>query len=261
MNEVIEAERTQVPQVAQQGNATLLTAIARAASDPAMDMDKVERLFKMHEKMVAQQAKAEFNAALSRAQQKIEPIATDAENDHTRSRYAKLAAINRAIVPLYTAEGLSVSFDTETKNETDPIPQGHIRTIAIVAHAAGHERRYHIDLTPDDVGAKGNTNKTAVQAAGSTNEYARRYLVRMIFNVSTFDDTDGNKPTESLLQEQFDAYVKRIKEQTKKAEARKVYNEAVQECKRLQDVASANRLKEEVLAHEKFIDEANKVTQ
>ena len=119
-------------------------------------------------------------------------IVTDAENDHTQSRYATLAAINKAIVPIYSAEGLSVSFDTETKNDHDPIPQGFLRTLAYVSHAAGDTRRYHIDLPPDSVGAKGNTNKTGVQAAGSTNEYARRYLVRMIFNISTYDDEDGN---------------------------------------------------------------------
>jgi len=66
------------------------------------------------------------------------------------------------------------------------------RTVAIVTHAAGHNKRHHIDLPPDDSGAKGNVNKTGVQAAGSTNAYARRYLSLMIFNVSTEDDNDGN---------------------------------------------------------------------
>lgn len=178
--------------------ASLLDAIQRAAGNPKINMETVERLFKIHETVVAREAQAAWAAAMARAQTKIQPIVTDAENDHTHSRYATLAAINEKIVPIYSAEGLSVTFDTETKNDTDPIAQGCMRTIAIVSHAAGHQRRYHIDLPPDTVGSKGNTNKTAVQAAGSTNEYARRYLTRMIFNIATRDgvDKDGNRVTD-----------------------------------------------------------------
>lgn len=171
---------------------SLVQALAAAASDPRTDMDKMERLFAMHQSMMRQQAEAEFNGAMARAQAKIQPIATDRENDHTHSRYATLKAINKKIVPIYSAQGLSVTFDTETKNEADPIPAGEIRTVAIVGHSGGFSRRYHIDLPPDEAGSQGKTNKTKVQAKGSTNEYARRYLVRMIFNIATGDDTDGN---------------------------------------------------------------------
>jgi hypothetical protein len=183
-----DAPVVQHPQAA----TSLVQALAAAAQDPRTDMDKMERLWAMHQSMVKQQAEAEFNGAMARAQAKIQPIATDRENDHTHSRYATLKAINKVIGPIYSAEGLAVSFDTETKNDADPIPEGEIRTVAYVSHSGGHTRRYHIDLPPDDVGAKGNTNKTKVQAKGSTNEYARRYLTRMIFNLATGDDTDGN---------------------------------------------------------------------
>ncbi len=201
MNSPVVAEREVLEQpqahavVAVTSAGGLLTAITQAATNPQMDMDKVERMFKMHQVMVAQDAEAAFNDAMARTQTKIAPIVTDADNDHTHSRYATLAAINKAIVPIYSAEGLSVSFNTETKNDADPIPEGWMRTIALVSHKQGHTRSYHLDLPPDGVGAKGNTNKTGVQAAGSTNEYARRYLTRMIFNISTFDDNDGNDDT------------------------------------------------------------------
>lgn len=168
---------------------SLLQAITAAASNPQTDIEKMERLFRMHQEMVKAEAEAAFNAALARAQAKIIPIATNAENAHTRSRYAKLEAINRQIVPIYTAEGLSVSFDSGES----PV-QGWQRTEATVSHRDGHSRKYHLDLPPDAEGAKGNLNKTMVQATGSTNSYARRYLTNMIFNVSTFDDNDGNRP-------------------------------------------------------------------
>lgn len=175
------------------GNATsLLAALTSAANNPHMDIGKVERMFAMHQTVMRQEAEAAFNDALARAQAGIHPIAAKTLNSHTGSRYAKLAAVNKEIVPLYTAQGLSLSYDTETKNDADPIPAGMVRTIGILSHAGGHSRRYHIDLPPDSAGSQGKVNKTQVQAAGSTNSYARRYLALMIFNVSTEDDNDGN---------------------------------------------------------------------
>lgn len=183
------------PLVAQNGNATsLLAAIITATNNGRLDMDQVERLWAMHQSIKMQEAEAAFNAAMARAQASMLPIATDRANDHTHSRYATLKAINKKIVPIYSAEGLSVTFNTETKNDADPIPTGELRTVGLVAHSAGFSRRYHIDLPPDEAGSAGKVNKTKVQAKGSTNEYARRYLMRMIFNLATGDDRDGNPP-------------------------------------------------------------------
>lgn len=172
-----------VPAIVEGGG--LLQALATAASDPATDIEKMERLYAMHERECARQAEAQFNDAMARAQAKMLPVATNARNDQTNSKYAKLSAIVRAITPIYTAEGLSVSYDTEALDKA-------LRTIAVVSHAAGHTRKFHMDLPLDNVGAKGNVNKTAVHATGSTNSYARRYLLCMIFNVATEDDDDAN---------------------------------------------------------------------
>jgi hypothetical protein len=100
--EVIEQKSAVVPH----SNATsLLQAITSAASNPQTDIEKMERLFAMHQKMVAQEAEAAFNGAMARAQANIVPVANNAANSQTNSRYAKLAAINKAITPIYTSEG------------------------------------------------------------------------------------------------------------------------------------------------------------
>lgn len=187
MNNVADGSK-KLPAVVTTGHATsLLQAITAAASNPQTDIEKMERLFKMHQAMVAQEAEASFNGAMARAQAKIVPVANNAANSQTNSRYAKLAAINKAITPIYTAEGLSISFDTGDSGRPDLQ-----RTIATVSHAAGHSRSFHLDLPMDDVGAKGVVNKTKVHATASSNSYARRYLSCMIFNVTTEDDDDGN---------------------------------------------------------------------
>jgi hypothetical protein len=185
---VVEQPHKQQLPASREAPTSLLQAIAVAASNPAFDVDKVERLWAMQQQIVAQQTKASWNAAMARAQANMQPIVNNKENSHTKSRYADLAAINAIIVPIYAAEGLSISFNSGASQA-----DGWYRTVAKVAHADGHSEEYHLDLPLDDAGAKGGVNKTGVQAMGSTSSYARRYLERMIFNLSTGDDNDGNK--------------------------------------------------------------------
>lgn len=171
---------------------SLLAAITGAASNPNVDVNKVKELFQMHQIVLAQQQEAAFNDAMAKAQEEMQPVAHNAENKHTHSTYAKLEAIDKAITTIHTKYGLSITYDTETKNDADPVPPGEIRIVAFVRHSGGHKVRHHIDLPPDDAGSEGNKNKTKVQARCSTNTYGRRFLKMMAFNISTFNDKDGN---------------------------------------------------------------------
>lgn len=223
-------------------NATsLLQAITQASANPDVNIEKMERLFAMHKELVAKEAEAAFNAAMARAQAKIEPVANNASNSQTNSRYAKLAQINRDITPIITAEGLSISFDA------GEAPAGLQRIVAIVSHSAGHSRSYHLDLPMDDVGAKGTVNKTKVHATGSTNSYGRRYLVCMIFNVTTEDDDDGNKGGGKVMDEgqraDFDAA---IDELTDRASADKLWGEIATACTKCNDLAAYTDLKAKI---------------
>lgn len=243
--QVVQREPGQVVPV---GNATsLLQAIAGAAANPEADIEKMERLFAMHQKMVAQEAEAAFNAALSRAQSRIVPVANNAANTQTNSRYAKLAAINKAITPIYTAEGLAISFDTE-----ECPTAGFQRTVAILSHSAGHNRRYHLDMPLDDVGAQGKVNKTKVHATGSTSSYARRYLVCMIFNVTTEDDDDGNKGGGRVMDEStrtdFEAEIDALVD---RPAADALWETIVKACDKVGDIGAYEDLKKKLLAKSK----------
>jgi hypothetical protein len=244
-----------VPTQQPQAN-SLVQALAIAASDPRTDMDKMERLFAMHQTMLKQEAETAFNDAMSHAQAKIQPIAHNALNTHTGSKYAKLAAINKAIVPIYTAEGLSISFNSADS----PKPEQH-RIIALVSHSGGHTRQYHIDLALDSTGAKGGVNKTAVQATGSTNAYARRYLTLMIFNVSTEDDNDGNKELmremDAEAKAQFFSQIEALKD-LKSADV--LWAMIADECTKAGDVPAYDELKAAMAAQRKALKKAETAT-
>lgn len=175
--------------------ANLMQALAIAAADPRMDIVKVKELWAMHKEMMDREAAQAFADALARAQARIEPVAKNRRNDHTKSMYANLAAICEEITPEYTAEGLAVSFDTFDPVRDIGLPalkEGWLRVVGFLSHRGGHSRKYHLDGPLDDAGKDGTKNKTGIQAVGSTNSYLRRYLVCMIFNVATADDNDGN---------------------------------------------------------------------
>lgn len=177
---------------------SILAVIERAALNPEIDVDKMERLLSMHERIVAKQAEAAFNAAMTAAQAEMPRVLRDATNDQTRSTYARLETVNAKIIPVATKHGLSLSFGT-----ADPPAEGLIRITLTVAHIQGHSRLYHVDVPLDLTGMKGNQNKTATHAFGSTISYGRRYLTLLAFNISVAnEDVDGNQPGDTITDEQ-----------------------------------------------------------
>lgn len=169
-------------------SAALMAVISRAATDPNCDVEKMERLYAMHERMADRQAAEAFAAGMSRAQSEVRKAAKDRTNTQTKSDYATLESIDAAIRPVYTAHGFSLSFDTEDS----PIAN-HVRIVCHVMHSAGHTKVYRYDNPMDDKGIQGSVNKTPTHARGSAVTYGRRYLTLLIFNLSTgAHDDDGN---------------------------------------------------------------------
>lgn len=165
----------------------VLAMIERVAMNPEVDIDKLERMLAMQERILDRNAEQAFNAAMSDAQKETGRVSADATNPQTRSRYATYAALDRALRPIYTSHGLSLSFDTGDAIE------GHVRVVCYVAHRDGHSRTYHADMPADGLGAKGNAVMTKTHAAGSAMSYGMRYLLKLIFNVAVGeDDNDGN---------------------------------------------------------------------
>lgn len=187
------SKATQVVAVEPQTESSnVLQVISRAAADPSVDIEKLERLLAMQERIVAKHAESEFNAALNAAQTEISPVAADAENSQTRSRYATYAKLDKVLRPIYTRHGFSLSFD-----ETDSPKPDHIRVLAILAHRGGHSHTYQKDMPADGKGAKGGDVMTKTHAAGAAASYGMRYLLKGIFNVAIGEeDRDGNEPTD-----------------------------------------------------------------
>lgn len=168
--------------------AAIFQIIERAARDPKVDLDKMERLMAMRRDIQRAEAEQAFNAAMKAAQAEMRPISADALNPQTKSKYATYAKLDAALRPIYTKHGFAVSFD-----EGDSPKPDHIRCLAYVTHEAGFTRTYRKDMPADGKGAKGGDVMTKTHATGAAASYGMRYLLKGIFNVAVGeDDTDGN---------------------------------------------------------------------
>lgn len=167
---------------------SLMEVISKAASDPNVDIDKMERLIAMQERVQGREAELAFNRAMNAAQAEMRPISANASNPQTKSRYATFDKLDRALRPIYTHHGFSLSFDEGESPKPD-----HVRVLCYVAHVDGHTRTYHRDMPADGKGAKGGDVMTKTHAAGAAGSYGARYLLKGIWNVAVgADDDDGN---------------------------------------------------------------------
>lgn len=197
----------------------MIQVIERAAVNPNVDIDKMERLMNMQERMMDRNAEAEFNQAMTRVQANMPTIQKDAYNEHTKSKYSKHETIVRIIKPIYTREGFAISFSEQEQpeaNENKKLSERNITIIGVLRHKGGHSEKYQTTLPIDMVGISGNANKTGVHGTGSTITYGRRYLTCMIFDVATGDDTDGNvqaaEPVIRITENQVNALDAKIRE-------------------------------------------------
>lgn len=165
----------------------MLALIERAARDKSIDVAKMRELLAMQRDEQNFIAARIFEEEMNKVQQKIEPVRKDADNEHTRSKYATYQALDAAIRPTYVEHGFSISFDTE-----DPTRPDTVNVLCYVGHRAGHTRTYKIAMPADGKGAKGGEVMTKTHATGSAVTYGRRYLLSMIFNIATMADDDGN---------------------------------------------------------------------
>lgn len=162
--------------------------IERAARDPSVDIEKLERLFQLRQRMADEAREDAFNTAMNAAQSEMSRVAADATNPQTHSKYASYAQLDNALRPIYTKHGFSISFD-----EGDSPKADHVRVLGYVSHIGGHTRTYRTDMPADGKGAKGGDVMTKTHAAGAAKSYGKRYILKDVFNVAVGEgDRDGN---------------------------------------------------------------------
>jgi len=189
MNAVTQRDETNVADY----SGGLLSVIERAARDPSVDIEKLERLFALKERMDAQEAKKAFiESKITMRAQLPEitmkgliriPDKNKAGHFLQETPFARFEDIHEAVMPVLTAHGFDLAF------RNGLAPDGKVRVTTILSHRDGHEESTDFDLPHDSSGSK-----NAVQAVGSSTSYGKRYGVLSILNIKVAgEDDDGEK--------------------------------------------------------------------
>lgn len=177
----------------------IINVIARAASDPNVDIDKMERLLEMQERVIARNARAAYYDALAEMQPNL-PVVSERggikdRSGNVQSTYALWEDVNEAIRPTLAEHGFALSFKVRRTDD-------QIVTTGILSHRLGHREETELALPSDTSGSK-----NAVQAVGSSTSYGKRYTAFALLNItSTGEDDDGEAggAPPSISTEQFD---------------------------------------------------------
>lgn len=180
MNAVVAPRATDVAPVTD--STSLIAAIARAASDPQVDIDKMRGLFDMHRQMVKDDAERQFVMALTEFKLNPPDIVKGKQVRFGQTSYshATLANVCAAVIDGLSRHGIAHRWKVEQ-------PDGKVKVTCILTHRAGHSEATEMIAPPDSSG-----QKNAVQQIASAVTYLQRYTLLAATGLSTRDQTDDD---------------------------------------------------------------------
>ncbi len=157
-----------------------------------LPVETMEKLFALHEKFKANQAKEAYISAISKFQQacpvikKTKPV-LNKDGRTVRYRYAPIDSIIEQIKNPLADNGLSYRLEVENK-------EGAIKVKAIATHILGHSESSSFEVPITNQQTKdGYSFMTAPQTYASALTFAKRYALCNVLGISTGDeDTDAN---------------------------------------------------------------------
>ena len=180
--------------------ATVLALIERVALDTRADVEKLDRVMAMYDRLKAKGAELAFNAAKGRILKKLagikivknRPVLSEIEKGKPQKgtfeafKYAPLEEIDKHLRPLLAEEEMDLSYSDEPWEGGGILIRGRLKHLP-----SGH---YEDSFMPAPLDTTGG--KSSVQAVGSTNSFLRRYVACNIFNIVVVgDDDDGTGGT------------------------------------------------------------------
>lgn len=169
-------EPSALPVPATHGN-DLVLMFERLATNPDVNVEKLERLIAMQERIMAHNAKAAFDSAFAAMQPDIPEIDEKGRilvKGELQSTYARNEDMQKVLRPILANHGFSLSFQTEWPDKKT------VKVIGILSHREGHARRSEFLSDADTSG-----NKNAIQALGSAVSYGHRYTTKDLLNITS----------------------------------------------------------------------------
>lgn len=174
-------------------NANVLTPmqLLHVAVQRGADMDQLERLYALHQRFLADEARNAFVAAMAEFKlnapeiYKTRHVGFESRKEgasRTEYNYAGHFEVTMPIIRGLAKHGFSHDWDIEQKD-------GQVHVTCVVTHRLGHSKSVHMFCAPDTSG-----NKNGVQSIGSAKTFLERYTLLAATGLSTGDmphDDDG----------------------------------------------------------------------
>src|SRR6516225_6204990 len=174
---------------------TVLALIERVVLNPDADVEKLERMMAMYERLKAKEAELAYNAAKGRILKKLAGIkivknrsvlheieqGKPQKGAYEAFKYAPLEEIDKHLRPLLAQEDMDLSYSDEPREDGGIVIRGRLKHLPV-----GHYEDSFMPAPLDTTGGKSD-----VQAVGSTNSYLRRYVACNIFNIVVVGDDDN----------------------------------------------------------------------
>lgn len=152
--------------------------LIRFALDKGADVEVLERLVALQERVADRHAEMAMAQALAAFQAECPPVPRTATG-HQQNKFAPLDEIARTIRPHLANHGLSYTHDSA-------VDGSQIEVTCTLRHVDGATRTAKFRGPFDNSGGK-----NALQAVGSSRTYGKRYTLTDVTGISTEDDDDG----------------------------------------------------------------------
>jgi len=183
--------------------------IANAARDPAVDIEKFERLMALRERAGQADARRSFYAALAKAKGEFGPILKTRLVDYehksgdgrTQYKYEEFADIGVVVDPILSKYGLSYRHKSSQEGPK-------IKVTCILSHEDGYSEENSLEGVEDKSGMK-NPN----QAIASTVTYLQRYTLKEGLGIGAGRDDDGQgggEPEDPVIEPDDVIYVETL---------------------------------------------------
>ena len=230
--------------------ASFIQMIERAARDPSVDIDKMERLMQMHERMVARQARATFDAAFAVMQPELPSMPERGKiknkSGGVQSTYALWEDVNDILKPILSKHGFALGFKIANRDKFSVVT-------GILSHCAGHREESTFELPLDISGSKND-----VQGLGSSTSYGKRYVAGALLNLTSRGEDNDGAGTKTMTGETRNGYTAKIESSATSDALQALWKEIATACHECNDLAAHDELKAAVIAKTKALKQPTK---
>ena len=166
----------------------LINMIEKVCMNPEMDVEKLEKMLDMQERILDKQSAQQFQIDMALMQAELPVIekngaikATLRNGGTMNTKFAKFEDINKAVLPVLQKFGFSFTFETQQADS-------YVNVIGVLRHKSGHKESTALRIPLDTSGSK-----NAIQAVGSSVSYGKRYVMSALLNITTTDDDDDGQ--------------------------------------------------------------------